>query len=514
MKINLWLNKYFPSICLLIFTFFFLLRLLIIGSKSTDLAGIEQNVIYSIQTFLYTGKLYFSPSDAPFSITQYTPLYYYLCTFTAKLTGCSANEIHALYLIARGWNLMFNIISACFIFTFSHSILSLSRNRSYLLFLLSFTILVTHNFAARPDSLHDMMGIASIYFFSKFHKNKLKDDSSLLLLLLSIILSAVAVFAKQSGIQFIIILTVYSILTRDWKTLAKTIISATIIYSLFIAFFRYIHPAFFQNVIGGVINGIDIKNFCSYILLNKVFILSVWPIVICTLFILVKTNCIFSGPNNIRLLGTAVLGTLLFATATALKMGSTVQYYNVFINLSLMFIIAYFSTEDLIDKSFSHSQTTLVLNAFLFFIIALYGAQNIKTIYRFDHNPVLEAQRIAARKAADYILNRGSENSGRYVFANLATDFNIPSRQSINNILYKNCLVPQMDILEYSTGPSKVVGYINLHEMLINGEIEYIIESRPKNRFAILNDLEEIRKSKYILVKEIEGYLIYKYSSN
>jgi hypothetical protein len=71
-----------------------------------------------------------------------------------------------------------------------------------------------------------------------------------------------------------------------------------------------------------------------------------------------------------------------------------------------------------------------------------------------------------------------------------------------------------MDILENSTEPSKVLGYKNLENMINTGQVEYIIESRPHLPFVILKDLESIEKSKFKLIKEIDGYLIYKFLIN
>jgi hypothetical protein len=513
MKFSLKIQQLLPTLCLVVFAVFFVLRLLIISSKGTDLAGIEQNVIYSIQTFLHSGQLYFLPSEAPFSITQYSPIYYYLCSFTAKLTGTEADKIHTLYIIGRSWNLFFNIVTAFFVFAYARSLLSLSKNISYFLFLLSFTILVSHNFAARPDSLHDMLGIASIFFFSKYTVTHSQQKQRIILLLVSIILTALAVFSKQSGIQFIIIFGGFALMKGDWKTLGKIILFSAVVYLGLIGIFRYINPAFFQNIIGGVINGIDVKNFISYIIFNKIFIISVWPLILASIFFLVRYNSIFKGSEHERVLSICVLGTLVFATGTALKMGSTVQYYTVFVNLALLYLIKQFSKNLSVQDSTEVAPKNLAIYLYLLLIIAVYGIQNIRIIKNFDHNATLEAQRNAANKTAQYVLQNSVPNSGRYVFANLTTDYTIASRQNINNVLFRNCLVPEMDILEYSTGPSKVIGYKSLEEMLLTGEVEYIIESRPKSRFSILRNLENIRRTRFTLVKEIEGYLIYKYSS-
>lgn len=514
MKILSKLHESFPYLALIAGLLFVVLRVLIIYSAGTDLAGIEQNVVYSIQVLMDSGKLYFSPSEPPFSITQYTPIYYYLCSFTTKLLGYGANDIQTIYIIGRSWNLLFNLILALFMFKMSNNVLGLSRNKSLFLSLLSFAFAFSHNFAIRPDSLQDLFGFASIYTFTIFVINKNAEKKTTLLLILTVLLTALSAFSKQGGIQFIIIFSGFCLLNKDWKTLFKIIILSAIVYGGFLLSFRLMYPSLLENIVGGVANGISIENFVKFIITKNIFILSVWPLILVSLFVMIRNNSIFKGKPEQRLLSLTALGTLIFAAATALKMGSTVQYFIVFVNLALLIIMKYLSTAESKTKGNAYRMKTMTFYSYSLCLLLIYGAQNIKLILTFDHNPALEQQRNAAIKTADFINKERVKNSGRYVFSNLTTDYTIPSRQSINNIFFKDCVVPQMDILEYSTGPSKVVGYDKLRSMIEDGEIEYIIESSPKSKFAILHDLEFIKKSNFKLIKEIEGYLIYRYSSN
>lgn len=480
---------------------FFVLRLLIIFSKGTDIAGIEQNVIYSVQVLMDSGKLYFFPSDLPFSITQYTPLYYYLCSFTAYLTGFDPTDIPSLYVIGRIWSLLFNFITAIFIFKIGNNLLKLHKNTSYLLFLMSFVYAFAHNFAVRPDSLQDMLGIASLYFFMKYYHKLDSGNHNTGLLALVTLLTALSFFAKQSGLQFIIIFLGFSILNKDWRTFIKLSLLSLVIYGTLMLFFRIMYPSFLHNIFGGVANGINIDNYIKFILTKNLFILTVWPLIILTLFIFIKNNTIFKGNTTERLLSLAALGSLIFAAVTALKMGSTVQYFIIFINLSLL----------IIAKNFEEQKFNTLFQLYLIVVVFAYAGQNIKIIRNFDHNPYLEKQRSAARKVVDYIRKNRIEHSGRRLFANLSTDSTLPSRQQINNEFYDICILPQMDILEYSTGPMKVMNYKSIADMMQSGEIEYLIESVPKSKFSIISNLDKIKNENFKPLKEIDGYMIYQY---
>lgn len=504
-------SKLLPILLFAVFICFVVLRIFFIFSKANDIAGNEQNVIYSIQMFLSEGKLYQSPSLAPFSITQYTPLYYYICGFTAKLFGWSANDISILYIIGRSWSLIFNLITALFVFKIGKSVLSLPKDKSWILFVLSFIFTFLHNFAVRSDSMHDMFGIISVYYFLLYYAKK-KDGLELpMLLCIAILASAASVFSKQSGIQFIIIFLGFCIFIRDWKTLFKILIFAITIYGLSLLFFYNKYDSFFENTVGGISNGINIDDFLKFIILKNISIISIWPLIFATLYLTLKKGLPFKGNTIEQLLSICILGTLIFALVTALKMGSTVQYFIVVMNLSLAFVFKQLEARNLLNMQAIRGK---LLIGYFTLVILLYGAYNVKYIKGFDFNPDLQSQRVAAMKTAEFISKSSGFDGKKYIFANLTTNYSIPSRQRINNYFFENCLVPQMDILEYSTGPSKVVGYQKLEAMLLNGEVEYLIESIPTAPFSILHNISEIRDSKFKLIKNIEGYLIYKFSKD
>jgi len=492
--------------CLMIFSGFFILRLFIVASKGTDIAGIEQNVIYSIQTLLHNGRLYTSPSTAPFAITQYTPIYYYICGLTAKICGYKAYDVQMLYWIGRSWDLLFNVITACIIYRIGTAVLFLSKYKSLFLLVLAFTLTMSHNFAVRPDSLTDLLGIAAIYSYMRYYQQDEKHKKSDLRLLLTVFLTALAVFTKQSGIQLILIFGVFTLLIKDWPTLLKLIIFSLMIYGAMLFLFMHLYSSFLENVVGGIANGISIPNFLS-VITKTIVVVSVWPLAVISLFLLLRNNLLLKGNIADRILATCTLGSFVFAIVTALKMGSTPQYFILFVNLSLLLMM----------KSFQQHiryKYRLPAYAYLLLMILAYGVSATKLLMYNDHNQSLEKQRYAASRTAAFIKKDQQSMEKKYIFSNVTTDSTIPSRQSLNNTFFKNCLVPQMDILEYSTGPSKVVGYENLENLIRKGQVEYIIESAPQSKFILLARLESIKTAKFHLVKKIDGYLIYKLLPN
>src|SRR6516225_6762764 len=136
------------------------LRFFLIGSENTDIGGIEQNVVYSIQKLLYNGDLYSSPASAPFAITQYTPLYYLLCGLFAKIFHLDPSmDIHRIYVTGRSLNLLLNLGNAFFIYKIARRIFDLSSANSKFLFCISFVLSFSFNYAVRPDSLAEFAAI-------------------------------------------------------------------------------------------------------------------------------------------------------------------------------------------------------------------------------------------------------------------------------------------------------------------------------------------------------------------
>lgn len=497
-----------PYFLILLFIMLVSFRAIVIFLKVSDLGGMEQNVIYSIQQFLNNGKLYTSPLKAPFSITQYTPAYYILNAFTAKVLGFNEYNVYPLYYIGRSWNLLFNFASSYIIYRIGKDYFTISANKALLLFVASFALNFAHNFAVRPDSLHDFAGIAALYTFISYYKLNRKKFTTLLF---AVALTALAVFSKQSGIQFIIIFVGFSFMIRDWVTMVKLIVLTILLYGILFYGTYLAYPSFFENIIGGVKNGIDVNNFVKYILTRSIFVLTGWPLIFYFLYLLISKNLIFKGTNSSRLLAISGLGTLIFASVTALKMGATTQYYVVFMNLAS--IVALNQSSQIITslngmKFYIYKYSLVPI--FCFFIITIFGFYTFRLITNFKNDPKLISQKAATSEIVKLIDEDQKNTKGKYIYSNLGTDTYAPSRQYLNNIYFKNCLVPQRDILEYSTSKLEVVGYSEFEKLLKNGDIEYIIDSNPNSKYEIVKDFNKIKKSDYTLLLNIEGYLVYK----
>ena len=492
------------------------LRFFLIGSENTDIGGIEQNVVYSIQKLLYNGDLYSSPASAPFAITQYTPLYYLLCGLFAKIFHLDPSmDIHRIYVTGRSLNLLLNLGNAFLIYKIARRIFDLSSANSKFLFCISFVLSFSFNYAVRPDSLAEFAAIASIYFFLLYLKTTGTPPMQVWTLLFSVLLSAISAFSKQSGIQLIIIYAGFAVLMRNYRMLGYLIGFSVLIYGAFLAIALSFYPYLLENVIGGIANGISIKFFILIILEKNLFLLTVIPLIILASMLIWRTRGFFEGYPTDRFLAVSVIGTFIFAFVTALKMGSTIQYFVVFMNLSFLLIFNYLYNPLRMHPTREAKLFKSLPPLFLTYsmvITIIYLAYIGKQVYTFNIRQEPKTQRIVAGEVIRFLKNEIKGDSGNIVFANISPDYPTPARQGINNYLFKNCIFPQLDIIQNSTKPLRVIDYESFENDLQNGKIKYIIETQPPMEFIISKNYVKIRNDRFHLVKQMDEYLIYGYN--
>jgi len=472
-------------------------------------------MVYDIKALLYNGKIYTSPMLTPFSITLYTPVYCLLCAAFAKLFSIDPlTGIHQIYIIGRSLDLVFNLLTAYLVYKIARNVFSFTKRTALSLFTISFIISFSHNFAVRPDAVQDALSLASIYFFL-LHLARLRSSGpSKTLLFYAILFSAFSAFTKQSGIQLIILFVGFSTLIRDWKSLAWILLFSVMVYGSFLVIILHQYPFFFENTIGGLDNGICMENFVKFIITRYPFLWSILPMIIISAILIIGRKSMIATDLQDLFLNVAVVGTFLFATITALKNGATVQYYTLFFNLAMLLIFRF------LHKGSPKPHRIFFVESrkwsgvfFVYCCLAMYAfaVYQYKLEYTFNQWPVLIDLRGDATQVADLLKQELAKENGHHVFAHLNTDVTMHSRQGINNILFKESILPQLEILSTSEKRLQIIGYKNFEEELQTGQIEYIIESVPPMRFIPSQNYLALMNAHYRLWKEMKGYQIYKY---
>lgn len=495
------------------------LRFILIYSPTADLGGIETNVIYSMQQMLDGKQLYTDPQVLPFAITQYTPFYYYICVGTAYLFNLDPlTDIHNLYAIGRAWNILFNLLSALAVFLISRKIFRFDSMLATVAAAASFVLLFRHNFAVRPDSLHDALVMWAVYFALRYLSRLEKGQRLLLPLLYASALSVAAIFAKQSGIQMPALLLVFLLFVQDWRGFWRAaLVSAGLFFGLLLLFIGLHGEAFLLNVVGGVANGISLEWFKEYLwdhhnmFFKDFFLLILLPALVAA-YIVLRRNLLFKGPLPERFLAFCTGGMFVFASVTALKKGATIQYYILFQNLAWILILYFLAIRGAVSAPTPPSSRWRLRGAllcgYLAVLLPLYTGLEFLMVrgkeYR-NRDEIVEIHQTAL-SVTTYIEQELGLAPGEYVFANVRHT----NRRGINNALFRSSIIPQLDVLDFSTGPLKVFGYDNFERSLQDGTVKYLIESKPQYYFSVTERLNELRKN-YRWVKDIGPYAIYKY---
>ena len=508
--------NYLLIFSLLCFLGMLVMRFITVYSLNFDLVGVETNVVYSVQSLIAGQPLYNDPMYLPFTITQYTPLYYCICAYTAELLNVDpSTDIHNIYVIGRMWNVFFNFLSAYAIFLMCRNIFRLNGIASLVAALTAFIFTFRHDFSVRPDSLQNLLVLWGIYTFFVYLKNK-QNSRSLVYLAVAVFLGVSSIFAKQSGIQVSIIFILFLLFTQNWRGFIAGSVFTALFFGGYLLYFHQLYgEAFLQNVIGGVANGVTLRGFLMWVVGAKPFILKIFIPFLIVSYIIIKANLLFKGTAEEKFLAFCLVGLFGFATVTGFKQGATAQYYGLFQYMAWVLIFYYFlKYKDFYNKraadvrpySFNRLGIWVYL-AGLLAINTLYQAWMIRTD-EFKGRAHLLSERQKTQNVATYLKEDLSLAPGEKVFANLSVD----DRRGINNALFEHAVVPQLEIVHFSTSPLKVFGYDNFDDNLRNGNIKYIIDSNPVYDFSVTKNFEQLKKSNYSLVKTIDNYSIYQYN--
>ncbi|MDB3907496.1 hypothetical protein OAK35_01625 [Crocinitomicaceae bacterium] len=305
------------------FVLFLIVRIILVNSYAADIGGIENNVIYNVSKMLEGGALYEHPESGNFNITQYSPIYYQTLYGICKLSNLnSLQHVHTMYYLGRALSLLFNLMGGYFLLRLCIKEFSVHRNLALIAICLYFLNLSQIHFAARPDGLFNLIFIGILYCTLLY----LKRDQ-LVYLIGASVLVAVSIFVKQNGIQFLILLPAFFLLTSRFKA-AMISFGVMIIGSglLFVLYQGVYGENFMLNVFGGLDNGTSLAR--MYYVFSHYFqrhsLIFIAGLLLSVQFFNRKQDA------ELRFISFALVGTFVFAFVTSSKVGSWVNYYNEF----------------------------------------------------------------------------------------------------------------------------------------------------------------------------------------
>lgn len=480
--------KYYKYAYFLVF--FGLLFLLIISVFSgNDLRGTESNVIYTLQQILDDNSLlYQNPNELPYSITQYTPLYYLICDTVLSLFGVKATSVLTIIIITRCITLVILSLSA---YCFYKIISQFHFQKSLLLFFVTLFIVATFPWynISRPDVFVLFFVLISIWALQQY----LQSHDIWYCIIIGVF-CFLAIASKQNGIILPFTIGLFFLIQRSWKSLSIMVfgfILGCIAFYAILLLGKYDLSFLKANIIDGINNDIDFIYALNKPYKNFVIYFGLFSIVI---YYLIKDNFKHWLKPQYSLkffLMLSFFAWFFISLLLALKIGSGVNYFNEAIIIALL--IACKELGDNVKFKAFNIQRVYIL-------LCLIGMQIC--LVHFYHYPI----KIAKGLYETYVSKSAvRDDIGLLLSNNLGDSYFFSDDRKINLSNYKRCTLPQVEILEASLN-NKNFNFNHLRHDFKNGRIKYLILN-TKLRPILNNDLFNL----YVFDRKIGQLNIYKY---
>ena len=459
-----------------------------------DVGGIESNVIYSILRVMDGYPLYENPEQPPFAVTQYSPIYYYLTVFVAKLLQLMPDDVYDIYVCNRCVSLVANGFYVWGIVKLARR-LSLPMSVACLAGILAFVLLTPQSYG-RPDSLYNAFVVWTIWAMCQWQEAGGEKRFGWAMILPALF-TACALFSKQSGLCLLVIVGGYLLF------FAQNFRQFLYFYAWFGLFFIILCVGLFgrevawvyANEIQGVSNGIDFANF-RYNLIDHYLRPFVW-LVVPGLAISIRYAVFERGSRQI--IGLTNTGLFVFALTTGLKWGSALNYFTEFTGVSGLLII-----ETLWQLRHTRSEWAnmgrLGIALGIVWVIPV-NAMNFNWMLSFG-KPTNLTQYKREQAIAHYLKNKLNVSNTCLIYSTLYNS------SYLNSFLFRNCVVPQQDLLIGSAYPRHTFNYAHLDQISRNGGIRYAITLDNETEAALS---PPIYLARYRPIKSLYGYTIYQF---
>ena len=491
-----------------------LLRLHLVAAYIPELGGVESNVIYALQRLLDGYPLYVDPATAPYAITQYTPLYYYLCWLVGRITGVDAANVYQVYVLSRGVSLGLNLLFAFLAYLILRRVFSINSWLSALAFVYAFVYLDEESFS-RPDSLFNLLALLTTGFFLKLLIEEDRGKCHRYLIGASV-LSVLAIFAKQSAIYLPVVLLFYLIFFLQklrWSMVALLTMTATFGSLLVLSGQGDLH-AFLQNTVQGVNNGVSFSWFAEHIMVEhfqKERLLNILGLFTGGFFLAAGRS------HSLRFLGLSIVSSFTFALITSVKIGAAPNYFTEFITLTVMatviFITAYGPTVSRPVPRTSMKPTTAYAPLFYLLLVIFtlpprFAGKYVKKVA--EANELGKQGYEANRAVAEFLYQEERLLPTEQVFVTTHV------HDYLNKFLYRNVIFPQKEIV--LANPPNAYDYSAFYRGVQDGTVDYVIASLPERHVDTVGQDVKVRFdfigtdfSSYTPIKQVGDYLIFRH---
>lgn len=484
---------------IVLFLLTLLARIVLICYDHPNYGGIDMNVIYGIQRLLAGEALYQDPSVPGYGIIQYSPLFYEASAALGRLFQIGHLDVAAVYRITRILALFCNLCSMGLMMAIlRHCGLAWRTTITYSLPLL---LIVTMEYYTRPDSMHLLFFIASMYAALR-----LLRSNQWIWVFTAAFLAACSVMSKQSGALAIGIIAFHLFFIR--KQFVKAIVFglASVAFVAGIIWLStggdWLH--FYQNAYLGLKNGIG-WDWLYTIFISQFY----YDLILCYFLggILVYAAFKSHADTEFQFIATGAALSFLFAVVTGLKIGSGNNYFTEFIFFVICGLPLLLRNEASEIQLFKIGKFRLSLGRFgmiAFFILVssktlgLCSSIFIERWVRNKHENYVQQE-----KLLQYFKDSIKIQKGQYIY--------FSEREFLDNLFFGYTLLPTKDVTTqvYRTDP-KTFNYEPLIQSLSSGAIQFVV-TRSKSPNAENEEIPFMKfdDEKFEFLAEKEGYSIF-----
>ncbi len=462
----------------------FMLACWVVTSDAIDIAGMDMNVVYTIQQILLGHPPYQPTGEAPYAITQYTPLYYYFSAAVAKSFGISGEDVIGVTRAARAFSVFVAVMLSVVCYRFLRSRVAAGGRVS--LVATVFIMLATSHwyFGARPDGLATLFTILCFYFLTADNR------SGTWPVVAAAFCAVAAVLSKQTGLFALLVGGVFLVSQRAWRSLAVascTVVAASIAVWLAAP---VTGSAIKANVIDGIDNGISMLQ-VSVLLAYGPFYYWFAPVIAASLAV-VPWLVGRSTSGTARLLAIAVPLSFAVSMISALKTGSAENYFNEFIILGVLAVVCAFVSAPEGERELRPAgRLATIVNVYLLLFLTVRTGHQVYTTYLYHRSD--PQTRLPSQQPPAAWVRRHLE-PGRH-----AIGFAV----GLSNALPERMLLPHKELALHAFRRG-LVDYSRFRQDVESGKVQFAIvrngEPLPPYLDARFDNFQPVRRFRYYTV--------------
>jgi len=460
-----------------------------VASYAPEWGGFERNVIWGIQQIMQGKPLYSNPEAIPFAIVQYMPLYYYTVANLGNLFSVDPLDAHQVYTLAR------SVSFCCCIFSSILLILMALRFRvgkeiAIAVGLIAFFWMDKFAIAARPDSFKALVFQLIIFVLIQFPEKRKR-----FIFPLAVLLSLAGFMSKQDGLVFSGILPLALLYGGSWK---ETIFwgGLTAVFHGLILFLiqANTHSAFFQNVAGGLQNGISISWF-----INAFGGYFAFMAILFGLALVLAFEFAFEQNWKLRVLSAALVCSFFPSLFFSFKYGSGANYFLEATLISLLLFGIWLQSLDF-KKVFVFPQSDRLFGLLVFSLLFYVAAMQWVAGVFLNSEKDLKAYYLNQKEVADYL--KTIKNGKAKVLVNFKKQW----EESLTGMLPNHVVCPQRDVAIQVFNAKGKISFEALKSEISGGKVEFVVTETGQ-----LPSFLNVNFNRFLLTKKIGQFDVWSY---